>query len=34
MYDLFIKRDCTLIEVNPLAETPDGRGTSKLLTLP
>ena len=25
MYDMFIKRDCTLLEVNPLAETTDGR---------
>jgi succinyl-CoA synthetase beta subunit len=25
LYDAFIKKDCTLIEINPLAETPDGR---------
>jgi succinyl-CoA synthetase beta subunit len=24
LYDLFRKHDCTLVEVNPLAETPDG----------
>lgn len=27
LYDLFIKLDCTQVEVNPLAETPDGKGT-------
>lgn len=26
MYDMFVARDCTLVEINPLAETPDGRG--------
>jgi len=26
LYDLFIKLDCTQVEVNPLAETPDGKG--------
>jgi succinyl-CoA synthetase beta subunit len=25
MYGMFRKHDCTLVEVNPLAETPDGR---------
>ena len=25
LYDLFIKKDCTLIEVNPFVETHDGR---------
>ena len=25
LYNLFRKHDCTLLEVNPLAETPDGR---------
>jgi succinyl-CoA synthetase beta subunit len=25
IYQLFRKHDCTLVEVNPLAETPDGR---------
>lgn len=25
MYDMFIKKDCTLVEINPLAETPDGK---------
>lgn len=25
MYNLFIKHDCTLVEINPLAETHDGR---------
>lgn len=28
MYDMFMARDCTLLEINPLAETPDGRGTN------
>ena len=27
LYKMFIATDATLIEVNPLAETPDGRGT-------
>lgn len=26
MYAMFIERDCTLVEINPLAETPEGRG--------
>ncbi|CAB1098404.1 unnamed protein product [Ectocarpus sp. CCAP 1310/34] len=25
MYAMFIERDCTLVEINPLAETPEGR---------
>lgn len=25
LYQLFIERDCTLVEINPLAETHDGR---------
>ncbi|CAN0018546.1 unnamed protein product [Choristocarpus tenellus] len=25
MYKMFVERDCTLVEINPLAETPDGR---------
>eukprot|EP00611_Tribonema_gayanum_P000856 TRINITY_DN10641_c1_g1_i4.p2 TRINITY_DN10641_c1_g1~~TRINITY_DN10641_c1_g1_i4.p2 ORF type:complete len:456 (-),score=180.84 TRINITY_DN10641_c1_g1_i4:253-1620(-) len=25
LYEMFIKKDCTLVEINPLAETPDGR---------
>ena len=25
LYEMFRKNDCTLVEVNPLAETPDGR---------
>ncbi|CAN0453721.1 unnamed protein product, partial [Discosporangium mesarthrocarpum] len=25
MYNMFVERDCTLVEINPLAETPDGR---------
>jgi succinyl-CoA synthetase beta subunit len=25
LYQLFIKHDCTLVEINPLAETPEGR---------
>ncbi len=29
MYEMFIERDCTLVEINPLAETPDGRGESR-----
>lgn len=24
LYDLFVKADCTMVEVNPLAETPEG----------
>ena len=26
MYAMFVERDCTLVEINPLAETPEGRG--------
>ena len=26
LYDLFIKSDATLVEINPLGETPDGKG--------
>lgn len=29
MYSMFIERDCTLVEINPLAETPEGRGEFK-----
>uniref|UniRef100_A0A7S0RH32 Succinate--CoA ligase [ADP-forming] subunit beta, mitochondrial n=1 Tax=Chlamydomonas leiostraca TaxID=1034604 RepID=A0A7S0RH32_9CHLO len=25
LYDLFVKADCTMVEVNPLAETPEGK---------
>ena len=25
MYEMFVQKDCTLLEVNPLAETSDGR---------
>lgn len=29
LYKLFRTHDCTLVEVNPLAETPDGRVVGK-----
>lgn len=25
LYDMFVKRDCLLLEINPFAETPDGK---------
>jgi len=28
LYKMFIENDATLVEINPLAETPDGRGAS------
>lgn len=33
LYELFIKLDCTQVEVNPLAETPDGKGMLINMTL-
>ena len=29
LYKLFIDTDATLVEINPLAETPDGNGASR-----
>jgi hypothetical protein len=31
LYKMFLATDATLVEVNPLAETPDGRGTFEFL---
>lgn len=28
LYRMFLDTDATLVEVNPFAETPDGRGTT------
>jgi succinyl-CoA synthetase beta subunit len=28
LYKLFINHDCTLVEINPMAETSDGQGIS------
>lgn len=30
LYDLFLKSDCTLIEINPLAEDVNGNGIFRL----
>ena len=29
LYDLFMKHDCTMIEINPLAEGTDGQGKTQ-----
>ena len=31
LYKLFHKLDCTQLEINPFAETPDGRGKKNYL---